>query len=451
MKRLLGLMLAAAVVVQPVAALAADAQPARTLYTGATLIDGNGGPARRDMAVLVEGERIAAVLPAKQLSAAQRAGASVVDLSGRYLIPGLIDTHIHTATPPNRRRAEAILRRDLYGGVTAVRDMADDLRSVAELTRAALVGEIASPDIYFAALMAGPSFFDDPRTHAVSRGVTAGKVPWMQAITEQTDMPIAVAIARGTGASAIKIYANLPGDLVAKIVAEAHRQGIAVWTHSAIFPATPQQVIDAAPDVVSHVCYMAYQVADQVPASYQQRVPVPYDRLQGENPVITGLFKQMVAKNIILDATGRVYLEYDAAAGRPGAKPALCSADVAARMIAQAWKLGVQISTGTDGNADADSVWPELFDELDFLANRVHIPTAQVIRSATLVGARAAGAEKDMGTIEPGKLANLVVLTADPLADIHNVKSVETVVKRGHAYPRADFKPLDAAELKEAQ
>ena len=62
-----------------------------------------------------------------------------MDLSGKFLAPGLIDSHEHLATPPNRRQALANMRRDLYGGVTAVRDMADDLRSVAELARESLV------------------------------------------------------------------------------------------------------------------------------------------------------------------------------------------------------------------------------------------------------------------------------------------------------------------------
>jgi len=62
-------------------------------------------------------------------------------------MPGLNDAHVHLATPPNQRQAEAIMRRDLYGGVTAVRDMADDLRAVGELTRASRAGEIAGPDI----------------------------------------------------------------------------------------------------------------------------------------------------------------------------------------------------------------------------------------------------------------------------------------------------------------
>ena len=115
-------------------ALAGPTAAETVLYRNATLIDGTGTPARPGMSVLVEGERIKAVTPDAQ--AAAPAGARVVDLTGKYLLPGLIDTHEHLATPPNRRQAEASMRRDLYGGVTAVRDMADDLRAVAELTRA---------------------------------------------------------------------------------------------------------------------------------------------------------------------------------------------------------------------------------------------------------------------------------------------------------------------------
>src|SRR5688500_7543592 len=125
----------------------------RVVYRGATLIDGTGARPRRDMAVVTEGERIVAVVPTRRLTPGQRAGARVVELAGRYLLPGLIDSHQHLATPPATVRAQALMRRDLYGGVTAVRIMADDLRSIAELDRAARAGEIAGPDLYFAALV----------------------------------------------------------------------------------------------------------------------------------------------------------------------------------------------------------------------------------------------------------------------------------------------------------
>jgi cytosine/adenosine deaminase-related metal-dependent hydrolase len=216
------------------ASFAPPSAEARIVYRGFTLIDGSGGPARSAMAVVTRGETIEAVLPSAELTEETLAGAQLVDLSGHYLLPGLIDAHQHLATPPDRLQAEALMRRDLYSGITAGRIMADDLRSIAELARAARAGEIAGPDLHYAALVAGPSFFEDPRTQAVSAGWTPGEAPWAQAIDESTDLPLAIARARGTGAVALKIYANLPPTLVSRLAAEAHRQGLRVgpWRSS---------------------------------------------------------------------------------------------------------------------------------------------------------------------------------------------------------------------------
>jgi imidazolonepropionase-like amidohydrolase len=429
---------------------AAEPEPL-TLYRHARLVDVEAGAARPETAIVVRGERIVAVLPDAEATARRDfAGARQIDLAGRYVIPGLIDSHEHLATPPNQRQARANMRRDLYGGVTAVRDMADDLRAVGELAREARLAEIPGPDLYSAALMAGPSFFDDPRTHAAARGATAGAVPWMQAITPSTDLPLAVAMARGTSATAIKVYANLPGAMVSRIVAEAHRQGVPVWAHSAVFPASPKEVIASGADVVSHACYLAYQVAG-VPDAYQHRVPVdPAPFAGGANPVMAGLFRDMRAHGTILDATGRVYVEDEARAAAAGqGRKVLCTAELAATLTRQAWRAGVPISAGTDGLAEWNDPWPALYGELDFLAHRVGMPPAEVLKAATIVGARAAGQAADMGVVSAGKLANFAVLAADPLADIDAVRSVTLTVKRGRAYPRADYRPISKAEFED--
>lgn len=426
-----------------------EAQPAATVYRHANLIDGTGGAQRPGMSVLIEGERIKAVAPDAELAAP--AGAKVVDLAGEYLLPGLIDSHEHLATPPNRRAAEANMRRDLYGGVTAIRDMADDLRSVGELARESRAAEVPGPDIYYAALMAGPSFFVDPRTHAANFGVDPGKAPWMQAIDDKTDLRTAVTLAKGTSATAIKIYANLPPGLVKQIAAEAHRQGMVVWTHSAIFPTTPAQVLDARPDVISHTCYMAYQVVG-VPASYQARVRVdPRAFGGGANPVMAGLFARMKAQGTILDPTLRVYAaDAERFAKNPKGRAPLCDLDLAASLTRQAFQAGVPLSSGTDGIAPASDPWPTVYDELALLVSKAGLTPAQAIHAATEVGARAAAQARDMGTIAPGKLANLIVLKRDPTLDIENLKSLQLTVKRGRPYPRADFKPPSEKDLEDA-
>src|SRR5271156_5949949 len=188
---------------------------ALTVYQNATLIDGIDNVPRPNMSILVRDDRIETIAPSAHFT--PPAGAKVVDVTGLYLLPGLINTHVHIATDSNRDQALALMRRDLYSGVTAERDMAGDTRQLAELARVSLLNEVPGPDIYYAALMAGPSFFKDKRTHAAARGAVAGDVPWMRAVTPQTDLHVAIAEARGTGAIAIKIYADLPAQLVAAI------------------------------------------------------------------------------------------------------------------------------------------------------------------------------------------------------------------------------------------
>ncbi len=420
---------------------AAASDTPRTVYRGATLIDGTGTPARSGTSIVVEGERIAAVLPDAEVDTTD---AQIVDLHGRYVLPGLIDTHVHLATPPDAAKARASLQRQLLAGVTAVRSMADDLRPVGELARQALVGEIPAPDIHYAALMAGPGFFTDPRTIAVTRGYTPGKTPWMQAVDERTDLVQAVALARGTSASGIKLYADMPAPLLARITAEAHRQGIPVWTHAAVFPALPADNVAAGVDVISHSCPLGYQASPRKPATYHERTPVDESVYAGDMPAaIIALFAQMAERGIVLDATNLVYRRHAEEYARTGqGAPPRCSAELTYRLTAQAWRQGVPISSGTDGETPPDAPFPALHDELELLAGPVGMPPMEVIRAATATAARALGQAEAMGTIEAGKLANLVVLAEDPLQDIAHLRSVTMTVKRGVRHPRIDAPPL---------
>lgn len=139
-----------------------------TVYSGMAVIDGTGTEVRPDMAIMTRGERIDAIMPVKELK--MPVDAEVIDMRGQYALPGFINSHEHLATPPDRRFAEAMMRRDLYGGVTAVRCMGDDLRALGDLARASRVGEIPGPDLYYAALFTGPDFINDPRLVACSQG-----------------------------------------------------------------------------------------------------------------------------------------------------------------------------------------------------------------------------------------------------------------------------------------
>lgn len=438
--------LTACLALLPGFALAEGQAEKLTVYKGASLIDGTGAPPRPGMSILVKGERIERVWKDGEIAFKLPPQTVVVDMAGQYALPGLIDSHEHLATPPNRPFAQAHLRRDLYSGVTAIRDMADDLRNVADLARATRIGEIPGPDIYYAALMAGPSFFEDERVQAASLGAKGGEVSWMQAITPQTDLPLAVAQARGIGASAIKIYANLPGEEVARITAEAHRQGVPIWAHAAVFPATPAQVLDAGADVVSHVCMLAYQVSDQIPGQYHKRAAVQEEKFgTSVHPEIAKLLAKMKADGVVLDATVRIY---EAMKGRP-TKP-YCSTELAAQITNQALRAGVIISAGTDGFSAPDAPFPALYEELELLVNRAGFTPMQAIVAATRNGALSVRKDPDFGTIEAGKLANLVFTRQDPSKDIGALRSLTLTVKRGQAYPRTDYDPkADAAVRKE--
>ena len=431
----------------------AEATPAKdkvVVYSGAAVIDGLGGPVRPDMAIITRGERIEAIIPQAELKLPP--GAEVVDVKGQFALPGFINSHEHLATPPNRKFAEAMMRRDLYGGVTAARCMGDDLRALAELARASRLAEIPGPDLYYAAVFAGPDFLQDPRLIACRQGTT-GVTPWIQAIDDKTDLANAVTLAKGTGAIAIKIYANLPAPLVAKIVAEAHRQGMQAWAHGMVFPTTPREVIDAKPDTVSHTGYLAYEAVEKRPQRYQERDKFPIDPapfLNGDNKIMASLFDLMKERKIILDATNYVFETIEQMRARNpenAPPPPYCSSKLAELLTAQAHKHGVLISAGTDSFAPAEDPYPALQGEIEILVRKVGMTPMDALRSATLISAMSMGQQTEMGTLEAGKLANIVFLSANPLDKIDAIRQVVLTVKRGAQYPRKNYVPITKAEV----
>jgi imidazolonepropionase-like amidohydrolase len=413
-------------------------QPRTLVFVGATLIDGTGRAPQRNAVVLVQGERIVSVQSAAHFRPPE--GAEVVTLTGRFLIPGLINTHVHLATLAKPAEARAYLRRELYSGVTAVRDMAGDVRLLAELKREAAFAEIPAPDIYYAALMAGPGFFADERTHDAARGLAAGDVPWMRAVSASTDLPRAIAEARGSGATAIKIYADLPAPLVAAITGEAHRQGLLVWAHAAVFPATPLEVADAGVDVMSHATFIAYQLADPMPQSFAAMTPLSAKAAE-PSPALDAVLGAMQRRGILLDATVDVFYRYPSKLWAP---------QLGAQVTREAHRLGVAICAGTDDDADWSDPDSALDTEIARLVRDAGLAPMEALVAATGNGARALGQEASMGTVAAGKLANFVILERDPLADVGNLRSVLTVVKHGVQYPRSAYHPVTAEEMKGA-
>ncbi|WP_343732823.1 amidohydrolase family protein [Duganella sp.] len=408
----------------------------RVIYRGATLIDGTAAAPRADMAIIIQDDRIEAVLPAAHLTAQHTGGARVVDVSGQYLLPGLIDSHVHYATNPDRPYAEAELKRNIYGGVTGVRDMAGDARELAGLSRDALLNRIPSPDIFYASLVAGPSFFKDPRTVVAALGAQPGSVPWLYAVDDQTKLPLAVAQARGTGATGIKIYANLPGTLVRQLIAEARAQDFPVWTHMQVYPASPYDSLGAT--AVSHACMIARHVREAGKSAYGHGGEPSYEGLTADDPGIRQYIAALARSGTIMDATLSVYKS----------DGPHCHIDLAGDITRAMHKAGVKIIAGTDTDNTGDDPFPVVDHELEKLVKYAGLTPQEAIITATANAAQALGKQKEFGTLEAGKYANMVFLKQNPLQDIGNLRSVVLTVKRGHEFARADYKftPLPVHE-----
>ena len=411
------------------------AQPAQetTALVHATVIDGTGAAPIADATVLIQAGRILTVYPSS--SRTPPAGAKVEDLSGKWLTPGLIDAHVHlTSGRESLADHQKLLTQLLLAGVTGVRDMAGDARQLAYLARAARFDAPGWPDIFYSALMAGPTFFfEDARVAGISRGLLTGSAPWARAVDATTDLRLAVAEARGTGATGIKLYANLSAPLVKAIAREAHRQNLLVWSHGAIFPATPGDALDAGADVISHTAYLAWEAASHVPPDYRARAQPDFAHIRPDDPKITALLARMKDRGTILDATVRVFQQ---SAERGSAAAGLLPWVTAVTRAAH--EAGVLVAAGTDsgglvpaGNAEVGAA---VVAEMALLVKQCGFTPLAAIQAATQVSAMAVGQGSDRGVILPGRAADIVILSADPLADIANVRKVVEVFKDGKPF-----------------
>ncbi len=396
------------------------------------LIDGTGALARPHARIVIRGERISVIEDTSK--APLPAGAVIWNLAGMTVIPGLIDAHVHlTSGPGNEEQIAKTLRFGLLGGVTSVRDMGGDDIVLAGLAKTASDAKEAAPRIYYSTLVAGPQWFADPRPKASSHGGVAGEVAWMRAITPESDFPAVIGAGKATGAIGLKIYADLPASTVARVTAEAHRQGLKVWAHSAVFPAKPSEVVSAGVDVVSHSNYLGAEGMNPPPDSYQaarRGEGIDYSKSPVDGEAITALFRLMKEKGAILDETLFV-----TNASKHGDDDPVWRFTVAATR--RAHQLGVPLAAGTDsfGNPGRDAA-PNIHREMQFLVEECGLTPIEAIHAATFVGARTVGMEQSYGTVETGKVADLVILREDPTSDIRRTKNIAAVIKGGVVYQR---------------
>jgi imidazolonepropionase-like amidohydrolase len=401
-----------------------------TALANVTVIDGNGGPPQPKMTVVISGERIVDIFPAGKKTPD---GATVIDLSGHYLIPGLIDSHVHLGAGQTKEASDRLLRFALLGGITTVRDMGGDAIALGEMAKAASSRETLSPRIYFCAMMGGVTFFGDPRVQASAHGLTAGETPWLRAITPETDIAKAVADAKATGATGVKIYADLPAEMVSKISAEAHRQKLKVWSHATIFPAKPSDAVVAGVDALSHSAYLVWEGMSRVPDSYRARLGADYESVPVSSAAITALLGRMKEKGTILDATLFVFKNFTRMdQPPPGVRDVKLLVSWTLGVTKRAHELGVKVVAGTDsmGGPGRDAL-PNLHAELELLVTECGFTPLDAITAATRTGAETLGIADSYGTIARGKIADMVVLSSDPSREIRNTTKIVYVIKGG--------------------
>jgi imidazolonepropionase-like amidohydrolase len=405
----------------------ADAQVLLNNYaiTGVSIIDANHRLPLSHQTVLISNKTISAIF--NDGSQAIPDTFSILKMEGRYLLPGLIDTHVHMATDPsgidNREHTVEVLKKMLYSGVTSVRDMAGDARTLAGLSRDAFTGDIISPDIYYSALMAGPVFFSDPRTATSTNGATSGRMPYMLAVSDTTNLVLAVAQAKGTMATGIKLYANVSPDLVKKISAEANRQGIIVWSHAWLQHAKPSDLITANVSSISHASLIVREKFEVIPATWKE--PNHNNKFwDSVTPDLSSLWKQMKEHHTILDATLLTYKQLGEEV------PSMqYHYEVAKRITSQAYMAGVVIVTGTD-----DDQKEFVQKEMELMVKEVGMRPIDAIIAATLNGAKALHIDNKKGLIRAGQAADILLLDKNPLEDIENIRSVYLVIKNGKIY-----------------
>jgi imidazolonepropionase-like amidohydrolase len=395
------------------------------------IIDVNSNDVLYDYTIIINNDKISDILPSKTYIANDTVQSII--LKGKFVVPGLIDAHVHFATDPTEERrdnAEKVLKEMLLTGITSVRDMAGDARALSNLSRDALVGDIVAPNIYYSSLMAGSKFFSDPRTIATAQGGVSGKMPYMKAIDDNSNFVLDVAEAKGTGASGIKMYAYLSNNEVVKIVEEAKRQNIAVWSHAALQIAKPSEIISSGVISISHselLIYEKFPKKEDVPTNWKGANAVnmtaefweeEYDKL-GLNKI----FELMKQYDVVLDATLSVY-EPD-----KNLENSHWRYEMEKRITRDANKAGVKVAAGSDSNQVTFVQY-----EMKLLVNEAGFTPFEALVSATKNSAQATGIIKNQGTIEVGKKANLLFLNSNPVENIENIDDICLVIKNGKMY-----------------
>jgi imidazolonepropionase-like amidohydrolase len=405
----------------------------------ARLFDPSALAVRSGMTVVVDGNRIIAVGPDDAVDLPE--GAQQMDALDRTLLPGLFDMHVHID------KLDGLLQ--LAAGVTTVRDLANDIEGLLDTRRAFDEGRALGPRVIMAGFMDGPGPFAGPTKVLVD---TEAEIrDWVDRYAE-------------LGYEQIKMYSSIEPELVPTIVDAAHSRGMRVSGHIPAFM-TASQAVHAGFDEIQHVNMLFLNFLGD---TLDTRTPLRFTavaqhavELDLDADSVQSFIRLLRDRDVVVDPTvgifdamfsarpGSVSPQFAAIADRlpptvrrgylNGGLPVPEGMDgryreSAGRMLDLVFELyrqGVRIVPGTDAMAGF-----ALHRELE-LYERAGIPAPEVLRIATLGAAEVAGRDDVLGSIEPGKLADLILVDGDPSVRIADIRKVDLVMKDGVLYDPA--------------
>jgi len=403
-----------------------------------TLIDGTHA-AQADMTVAVEGERIATVTPSVLARGLQ---GRRIDARGKYLIPGLMDVHIHLRggfdpgptpdsepSPPNRQEGVEALASFLYAGVTTVVDVGNRPEHILALRADERSGRILSPRIFATGnLITYPGSHGDRIAIRISDFEKDKELLDKHIAQQQPDILKLTLEEEGWGSR--PMIPLMPIELLSKIIRYYNLHGIRTTVHVSS-ELRALEAIYAGSDTLAHPVIQGPVSESFVKLMAAKKIPFASTLTIGDN------YNRLVEHPEYLDQP--LYVASLSAADRAELKTKTRDEwktrtwtawmkvmnPIAQENVRKIHAAGGVVACGTDESSGADTQ-----RELELLA-AAGIPPLDVIRIATYNSAVFLGKADQLGSIDAGKLADLVLLSKNPAADINNLKSIVLVMKGG--------------------
>jgi Tol biopolymer transport system component/imidazolonepropionase-like amidohydrolase len=386
---------------------------APVLIRNARIIDGTGAPVTPPRDLLIERGRINRIAAGGTLAAG---GARVVDARGAFLIPGLVDLHAHEYRPE-------LMRGFAWFGVTTIRDQGSAIGPLVATADAVAAGKLPGPRVDFG----GIQFYTD-WAYDLEDG---------QGVEPEADpdhVRRATALAEAFGSAHMKTRTFRRWDINARFIAEAHRRGMRVTGHCA----HPLPLVAAGMDAKEHAGWCEPRSDGLI---YDDMVQLYRAAGIGVVPTISAstfaLFVNRHPNALEADPELAPFLPERSALGwmleldSAGRREYERYADWARKATAKLARAGVTIGAGTDIWQIPSGIHLELEEMV-----AAGLSPLEALHAATGAAARIIGAERDFGTIEPGKWADLVILDADPTADIRNTRRIRAVMQAGRLLDR---------------